>query len=207
MASAPGCLGGREDPVLIEIALARRRRPDRDRGIRFAHERQVGIDIRMHRDGADAHGAAVRMIRRAISPRLAMRSEAITENPPRNGEGDRPQGGGGGPPRDKPQQCRQPRYRYREEPLPPVFATPAAPLVPKPDPSPHPAEADPRDYALRHRSRSQGVPQGRQNPQHKARPDIAGGISTRQGAGEVPATITFPAATFRVEANARALPS
>jgi hypothetical protein len=38
-----------------QIGFARRRRPDAHRFVGLAHERHVRIDIRMHRDGADAH--------------------------------------------------------------------------------------------------------------------------------------------------------
>ena len=50
-----GRVRGGEDGGLVEIAVARRRRPDAHRLVRLAHERHLRVGVRVDRDRAHAH--------------------------------------------------------------------------------------------------------------------------------------------------------
>jgi hypothetical protein len=76
-----GRLRRRDDPLAHQIAFPRRRRPDMHCRIGLAHMQRIGVRIRIDRDRADAHPRAVRMIRQAISPRLAIRMDLIMQLP------------------------------------------------------------------------------------------------------------------------------
>jgi hypothetical protein len=50
-----GFARGREDPLDVEVRLARRCGPEADGEIGLAHERKRRVGVAVHRDGPDAH--------------------------------------------------------------------------------------------------------------------------------------------------------
>ena len=76
MHSAPDLRGDLDQAIDDEIAFGRRRGPDQMRLVAQPHMQRIGVGLGIDRDGAHARGArAVRAMRQAISPRLAMRTE------------------------------------------------------------------------------------------------------------------------------------
>ena len=68
-----GDLAGGDDGGNVEIGLGGGRRADADAFIGQAHMHRIGIGGGMDRDGGDAISLQARLMRSAISPRLAMR--------------------------------------------------------------------------------------------------------------------------------------
>ena len=90
IASAPVALRGRDDLLADEIALARRRRPDMHRLVGLAHVQRLRVGIGIDGDACRMPSRrAVRMIRQAISPRLAMSRRSDHANASARGRGRR----------------------------------------------------------------------------------------------------------------------
>jgi hypothetical protein len=79
----PGLAGGAHHPLDREVALARRRGPDRHRLISRPDVERSGVRVRVHGDRADPELPAGADDRSAISPRLATSTVPNRIRPPR----------------------------------------------------------------------------------------------------------------------------